>query len=250
MSAENTLSVDIYKYLCHKIGYEDEVKVRRLTYIIDDLGIPSTKVTQITSGSKDEGLQLKGSDLDLMFIDPSFKVYESDRDVVPKSNRTKISRSIFFVMLSYANQDVPQILQIQPNSNNKHKYLKYKRDRSHLLIGTNSDANTALRRAKQISPSCEKHYRCKKKPLENIKPVYTITIKLRQEIIKHFTTNRFNPFSEPLFFICLGIAHQMLGEIDSARQCFLQASQKDQHHITSASKRLSNLDLPTMAFTV
>ncbi|VDI23865.1 Hypothetical predicted protein [Mytilus galloprovincialis] len=85
MSGEHTLSVDIYKYLCQKIGSEDEVKIRRLTYIIDDLGIPSTTATQITSGSKGEGLQLKGSDLDLMSIDPSFKVYESESDFFPQS---------------------------------------------------------------------------------------------------------------------------------------------------------------------
>ncbi|VDI37114.1 Hypothetical predicted protein [Mytilus galloprovincialis] len=85
MSMENTLSLDFYKYLCHKIGNEDEVKGRRLTYIIDDLGISSTTVTKITSGSKGEGLQLKGSDLDLMFIDPSFKVYESESDIFPQS---------------------------------------------------------------------------------------------------------------------------------------------------------------------
>ncbi|XP_071126721.1 cyclic GMP-AMP synthase-like receptor 2 [Mytilus edulis] len=85
MSGENTLSLEFYKYLCQKIGNEDEVKVRRLTYIIDDLGIPSTTATQITSGSKDEGLQLNGSDIDLMFIDTSFKVYESESDFVPQS---------------------------------------------------------------------------------------------------------------------------------------------------------------------
>ncbi|VDI23866.1 Hypothetical predicted protein [Mytilus galloprovincialis] len=85
MSGEHNLSVDIYKYLCQKIGCEDEVKVRRLTYLIDDLGIPSTKLKQITSGSKGEGLNLNGSDLDLMYIDSVFKVYESDNDIVPQS---------------------------------------------------------------------------------------------------------------------------------------------------------------------
>ncbi|VDI17625.1 Hypothetical predicted protein [Mytilus galloprovincialis] len=87
MSGENTLSLDFYKYLCQKIGNEDEVKVRRLTYIIDDLGSPSTTGIKITSGSKGEGLQLKGSDLDLMFIDLAFKVYESESDFVPQSGK-------------------------------------------------------------------------------------------------------------------------------------------------------------------
>ncbi|VDI17627.1 Hypothetical predicted protein [Mytilus galloprovincialis] len=81
MSAKNSLSMDFYKYLCQKIGYEEEVKVRRLFYIIHDLRAKTADKTQITSGSRGEGLQLKGSDLDLMFIDTTFQVYESDRDV-------------------------------------------------------------------------------------------------------------------------------------------------------------------------
>ncbi|CAG2226393.1 unnamed protein product [Mytilus edulis] len=36
----------------------------------------------IYSGSKGEGLDLKGSDLDLMFIDTNFKVYESETKVI------------------------------------------------------------------------------------------------------------------------------------------------------------------------
>ncbi|VDI33334.1 Hypothetical predicted protein [Mytilus galloprovincialis] len=87
MSSENSLSLEFYKYLCQKIGSEEEVRVRRLTYIINDLGIPHTSLNQITSGSKGEGLQLKGSDLDLMYIDPLYQVYESDREVVPESGR-------------------------------------------------------------------------------------------------------------------------------------------------------------------
>ncbi|VDI23864.1 Hypothetical predicted protein [Mytilus galloprovincialis] len=53
---------------------------------------------------------------------------------------SKISRSVFFVMLSCAHQNVPQISEDQQRSNNKQKYHKYKRDLCHLLIGTNSDA--------------------------------------------------------------------------------------------------------------
>ncbi|VDI23863.1 Hypothetical predicted protein [Mytilus galloprovincialis] len=86
MSAENRSSLNFYKYMCQKIGYEDEVKIRRLTYIIDDLG-KHTFNGQITSGSRGEGLNLNGSDLDIMYIDSVFKVYESERDVVPQSGR-------------------------------------------------------------------------------------------------------------------------------------------------------------------
>ncbi|XP_071151249.1 uncharacterized protein [Mytilus edulis] len=79
MSTDKSRSLDFYKYLCKKIGSEEDVRVRRLSWIVCDLG--STPGTQITSGSIGEGLDIKGSDLDVMVIDPSFKVYESDRDV-------------------------------------------------------------------------------------------------------------------------------------------------------------------------
>ncbi|CAC5423063.1 unnamed protein product [Mytilus coruscus] len=56
------------------------------------------------------------------------------------NSNTIISRCIFLEMFSFAHQNVPQISQDQARSNNKHKYYKYKRDLSHLLIGSNSDA--------------------------------------------------------------------------------------------------------------
>ncbi|VDI28122.1 Hypothetical predicted protein [Mytilus galloprovincialis] len=49
------------------------------------LGFQALQQTKITSGSKGEGLQLKGSDLDLMFMHRSFKVYESESDFFPQS---------------------------------------------------------------------------------------------------------------------------------------------------------------------
>ncbi|CAC5410153.1 unnamed protein product [Mytilus coruscus] len=79
MSTEKYESLYFYKYLCQKIGSEEVVKIRRLNSTILDIG---QSVLTITSGSKGEGLFLKSSDLDLMCIDPSFKVYESEKDIV------------------------------------------------------------------------------------------------------------------------------------------------------------------------
>ncbi|CAG2248010.1 unnamed protein product [Mytilus edulis] len=93
ISEEMSLSLNFYKYLCQNIGSAEEVKIRRLTCLIDDLGVQSNSDDQsgkpilddqITSGSKGEGLQLKGSDYDVMFIHHLFKVYESDRNIVPR----------------------------------------------------------------------------------------------------------------------------------------------------------------------
>ncbi|CAG2193175.1 unnamed protein product [Mytilus edulis] len=75
MSTDKNLSTNYYKYLCQKIGSEEDVKVRRLAFIIQDIGTKDN----ITSGSKGEGLNLSGSDLDIMVVDFRFKVYESDR---------------------------------------------------------------------------------------------------------------------------------------------------------------------------
>ncbi|XP_063418881.1 uncharacterized protein LOC134701677 [Mytilus trossulus] len=72
-------SLKFYKYLCQKIGTEEDVKIRRLAFVIRDIGHNDTL---ITSGSKGEGLNLNGSDLDLMFIDRCAQVYESEEEVV------------------------------------------------------------------------------------------------------------------------------------------------------------------------
>ncbi|CAG2215845.1 unnamed protein product [Mytilus edulis] len=78
MSVETKESLKFYKYLCQKIGSEEVVRIRRLAMTINDIG---QRIKTITSGSQGEGLDLKGSDLDIMIIDPCFKVFESYQDV-------------------------------------------------------------------------------------------------------------------------------------------------------------------------
>ncbi|CAC5374740.1 unnamed protein product [Mytilus coruscus] len=78
MTANRTESLHLYDYLCWKIGSDKEVKGRRLNFIAIDTSFKY----QISSGSKSEGLDIKGSDIDLMFINQNFKVYESERDNV------------------------------------------------------------------------------------------------------------------------------------------------------------------------
>ncbi|CAG2219645.1 unnamed protein product [Mytilus edulis] len=60
-----------------QIGSEEVVRIRRLNLVINDIG---QKRYTITSGSKGEGLDLKGSDLDVMIIDRHIKVYESETE--------------------------------------------------------------------------------------------------------------------------------------------------------------------------
>ncbi|CAG2208134.1 unnamed protein product [Mytilus edulis] len=334
MSGENTLSLDFYKYLCQKIGNEDEVKVRRLTYIIDDLGIPRTTEIQITSGSKGEGLQLKGSDLDLMFIDPSFKVYESESDIFPQSckcilllMKTEDTHPCFTQLHLVNNHD----LTVDPRKRIRNSFLGRKLSSElyalnfmentsyidgHTTIhgpcisstteGIDDITNHALRKCtdekvypwqiglnqtqeyilhllkrtelctilKSITikyPNFHEHSPIMPQELQlnGIEPALDLhpmifahflsflcyyhlheqrlckqsLLQLRQTIMQHLTTNQSYTYRDTLSLICLGIAHQRIGESYSARKCFLLASQLDEHNFTSAAMRLSNCNV-------
>ncbi|CAC5372343.1 unnamed protein product [Mytilus coruscus] len=78
MPISKSESLNFYKYLCQKIGSEKVVRTRRLVFTIMDMGHGQK---MITSGSIGEGLNLTGSDLDYMFIDIFFKVYQSETEV-------------------------------------------------------------------------------------------------------------------------------------------------------------------------
>lgn len=63
MSANKTESLHFYDYLCNRMGSEKEVTGRRLIFkAVDTYNCQSQ---EISSGSKSEGLELKGSDLDI-----------------------------------------------------------------------------------------------------------------------------------------------------------------------------------------
>ncbi|CAG2216719.1 unnamed protein product [Mytilus edulis] len=81
-------SLLFYKYLCHKIGTQVDVRTRRLSFIICDIHNHPLKrnsfkyFPEISSGSRAEGLNLSGSDVDIMLIDNRFEVYESENEAV------------------------------------------------------------------------------------------------------------------------------------------------------------------------
>ncbi|XP_063406987.1 uncharacterized protein LOC134690820 [Mytilus trossulus] len=83
MSHQKSESLHFYEYLCQKIGSEKEVTARRLAFICSDLQVSNKLFLNISSGSKGEGLDLKGSDIDIMTSFPFFKVFESDKDIKP-----------------------------------------------------------------------------------------------------------------------------------------------------------------------
>ncbi|XP_052081082.1 uncharacterized protein LOC127719084 [Mytilus californianus] len=71
------VSVRLYKYLCEEVvGSENIVRYRRLYYKIHDDISNNINFEFISSGSKAEGLDLPGSDFDLMFLLKFWEVYE------------------------------------------------------------------------------------------------------------------------------------------------------------------------------
>ncbi|VDI22363.1 Hypothetical predicted protein, partial [Mytilus galloprovincialis] len=85
MSRNREYSLRFYEYLCQKIGSEEDVKARRITSTVCDIGNRSFKL--IRSGSNGEGLYLKGSDLDIMVIYSNCTVYEYNSEI-PVINKT------------------------------------------------------------------------------------------------------------------------------------------------------------------
>ncbi|XP_063447769.1 uncharacterized protein LOC134727321 [Mytilus trossulus] len=82
MSHSKTESLNFYTYLCQNIGSEAIVKARRLKCISSDFASSNNLFPCIYSGSRGEGLDLEGSDIDVMRICSSYVVYESDKYIV------------------------------------------------------------------------------------------------------------------------------------------------------------------------
>ncbi|CAC5421957.1 PRPF3 [Mytilus coruscus] len=72
------ISIALYRYLCqHIVGSEDYVKQIRLMTPVGDNTSSNKEETIITSGSFGEGLHMRGSDLDVMFVSRTLEVYEN-----------------------------------------------------------------------------------------------------------------------------------------------------------------------------
>lgn len=73
---ESIVSLKLYRYLCNTVGTEKTVKYRRLYFDVYD-DIYTFKENKVrSSGSKAEGLDLPGSDLDVMNCHQRFPVYD------------------------------------------------------------------------------------------------------------------------------------------------------------------------------
>ncbi|XP_052076912.1 uncharacterized protein LOC127714936 [Mytilus californianus] len=87
-----SLSLWLYHYLCQNIvGYEDYVKtIRMMNNARDNLDLIDGYVC-ITSGSFGEGLELEGSDIDIMQVMKEIKVYEHRPTAVQKNDKAYFS---------------------------------------------------------------------------------------------------------------------------------------------------------------
>ncbi|CAG2210587.1 unnamed protein product [Mytilus edulis] len=70
----------LYRYLCQKIvGTDKHVKTMRQMNTVRDNLLSKVELNEITSGSYGEGLDLRGSDLDIMHVLKSIEVYEDEK---------------------------------------------------------------------------------------------------------------------------------------------------------------------------
>ncbi|XP_076080265.1 uncharacterized protein LOC143051141 [Mytilus galloprovincialis] len=72
----------LYEQLVETIGTEIDIRTRQRLFIIKDMisNTYSTNRTQISSGSLSEGLNLPGSDMDIMYVLHEFQVVQNDRN--------------------------------------------------------------------------------------------------------------------------------------------------------------------------
>ncbi|CAC5409031.1 unnamed protein product [Mytilus coruscus] len=92
-SATMSISSALYRYICHNIvGTEEHVKTIRMMNTIRDHLSTIRQETILTSGSFGEGLEMKGSDLDVMHVLKRFEVLED--------TNVHINRSITYFMMA------------------------------------------------------------------------------------------------------------------------------------------------------
>jgi hypothetical protein len=83
------MSLSLYQFVCrHIVGSEETVKTKRTFNTIRDTLSSDENFVHITSGSFGEGLEMKGSDIDLMYVFSNVHVYEDINKVRLNSRET------------------------------------------------------------------------------------------------------------------------------------------------------------------
>lgn len=83
------ISLSLYQFVCHhSVGSEETVKTKRTFNTIRDNLTSIENITHITSGSFGEGLEMQGSNLDIMYVLSFCRVYEDINKVRFNSRET------------------------------------------------------------------------------------------------------------------------------------------------------------------
>ncbi|CAC5369762.1 unnamed protein product [Mytilus coruscus] len=79
---ESNYSLQLFEFLCKIVGSKKDVRARRIFFKVLDHAIQySPEWRVVTSGSKAEGLDLPGSDLDIMYINQVDTVYNTKSEI-------------------------------------------------------------------------------------------------------------------------------------------------------------------------
>ncbi|VDH99856.1 Hypothetical predicted protein [Mytilus galloprovincialis] len=79
---ESNFSLKLFDFLCKLVGSEQDIRARRIFFKVLDHAIQySPEWRVVTSGSKSEGLDLPGSDLDIMYINQVDTVYNTQFEI-------------------------------------------------------------------------------------------------------------------------------------------------------------------------
>ncbi|CAC5422833.1 unnamed protein product [Mytilus coruscus] len=108
-TATKNISLALYRYMCQNIvGSENHVNTLRLMNTVRDNIQSGGIITYITSGSFGEGLEMRGSDLDIMRVIKSMEVHE-DIKTAYNSNVTHLSMETDDVKAGFTQLLVEQI---------------------------------------------------------------------------------------------------------------------------------------------
>lgn len=111
------VSLALYHHMCkHVVGTENHIKtIRLMNTVCDSLSSEGRKIS-ITSGSFGEGLEMCGSDLDMMYVLPSIEVHENTTPLYFNPSKTYFSlltedTKPGFAMLRLISSPHPEVLE-------------------------------------------------------------------------------------------------------------------------------------------
>ncbi|CAC5372325.1 unnamed protein product [Mytilus coruscus] len=231
-------SLKFYHYLCQQIGSEEVVRIRKLVLVINDIG---QKYNKITSGSKGEGLDLKGSDLNIMFIDGNFKVYESESEsqeygIESHKNKQTLSHIQKYVLSLMEKEKIHTIIKsltIYPFGFCKESSIVPQE--LQLEVSMIYSFFHTLSFAHFLNFLCYYHLHDLSSCRQSLQRLEQV-----QQRLSHCGIKVFIPETRNTVILC-GIARQLMGDTFIARRALAVAAGLDKYNFTSAASRLSNL---------